>query len=89
MAISTTMALVLIGGSIALFRRKRAGRIAVALGTGIITLVGLVGVGAGLSGDSRVSDSVFVGAVLLSSCPGLPPRDQALAADKRLISPVR
>jgi serine/threonine-protein kinase len=71
MAISTTMALLLICGSIALFRRKRSGRIAVAVGTGIITLVCLVGLGASLSGDSRGSDFVFIGTVLFFSCTGL------------------
>ncbi|MFI9632608.1 serine/threonine-protein kinase [Nocardia sp. NPDC051929] len=87
MAISTTMALVLLGGSIALFRRKRAGRIAVALGTGILTLVGLVGAGAGLGGDSRTSDLVFVGTLLFFSCTGLlctlSPATRRWLADKR------
>ncbi|MER7453631.1 serine/threonine-protein kinase [Nocardia beijingensis] len=71
MAISTTMALMLVGGSIALLRRKRAGRIAVALGTGILTLVGLVGAGASLTGDNRASDLIFVATVLLFSGTGL------------------
>ncbi|MEU6831223.1 serine/threonine-protein kinase [Nocardia beijingensis] len=71
MAISTTMALMLVGGSIALLRRKRAGRVAVALGTGILTLVGLVGAGAGLTGDNRASDLIFVATVLLFSGTGL------------------
>ncbi|BDT91675.1 MULTISPECIES: serine/threonine-protein kinase [Nocardia] len=70
-AIATTMALLLIGGSIGLFRRRRAGRVAVALGTGIITLVCLVGLGASLTGDNRASDLIFVGTVLLFSCTGL------------------
>ncbi|WP_039798190.1 hypothetical protein [Nocardia araoensis] len=89
MAISTTMALLLLGGSIALFRRKRAGRIAVALGTGILTLVGLVGAGAGagLGGDSRTSDLVFVGTVLFFSGTGLlctvSPATRRWLADKR------
>ncbi|MFI9411235.1 hypothetical protein [Nocardia gamkensis] len=42
-----------------------------AVGTGIITLVCLIGLGASLSGDSRGSDFVFIGTVLFFSCTGL------------------
>ncbi|MFE7740891.1 serine/threonine-protein kinase [Nocardia sp. NPDC057455] len=87
MTICTAMSLLLLGGSIALFARKRAGRIAVALGTGILTLVALVGIGAGLVGDNRRSDVIFAGTILSFAGTGLlctvtPPTGRWLA-DKR------
>ncbi|WP_174189669.1 serine/threonine-protein kinase [Nocardia barduliensis] len=70
MSISSAASLLLVGGAVALFARKRAGRVAVALGTGIITLLALIAIGASLGGDSR-RDTVFFGTILLFAFTGL------------------
>lgn len=63
------MSLLLIGGSLALFAGKRAGRIAVALGTGILTLLGVIAVGASL-GNSP-GEVMFSGTILMLAFTGL------------------
>ncbi|WP_280295974.1 serine/threonine-protein kinase [Nocardia abscessus] len=70
MSISSAMSLLLIGGSVALFARRRAGRVAVALGTGIITLLALIAIGASLGGSTR-GDTVFFGTILIFAFTGL------------------
>ncbi len=70
MTICSAMSLLLLGGSIALFARRRFGRIAVALGTGIITLLALIAVGVSLGGNSG-GDAVFFGTILIFACTGL------------------
>ncbi|MGQ4599500.1 protein kinase domain-containing protein [Nocardia sp. R6R-6] len=69
-SITSAMSLLLLGGSIALFARRRGGRIAVALGTGIITLIALIAIGASL-GDSSRADVVFFGVILIFAFTGL------------------
>ncbi len=70
MSISSAASLLLIGGAAALFAGKRAGRVAVAAGTGIITLLALIAIGASLGGNSP-RDTVFFGTILLFAFTGL------------------
>lgn len=68
-AASSTMSLLLICGSLALFAGRRAGRIAVALGTGILTLLGVIAVGASLG--NTLGEVVFSGTILMLAFTGL------------------
>jgi hypothetical protein len=63
--ISSATSLLLLGGAVWLFARKRAGHIAVALGTGIITLATLVGIGATLASNPGTEVEVL-GTALVS-----------------------
>ncbi|MGK8523771.1 serine/threonine-protein kinase [Nocardia asteroides] len=68
MMICSVWSLLLIGGSLALFAGRRAGRIAVALGTGILTLLGVIAVAASLG--NSLAEVVFSGTILLVAFTG-------------------
>ncbi|MEV6554814.1 serine/threonine-protein kinase [Nocardia sp. NPDC051756] len=58
-AVVTALAALLIGGSLALMLRKRGGRLAVAIGSAIVTLAGLAAVGAVLIDRDYTSLAIF------------------------------